>query len=230
MNAVCSIENAVVIEEHKKTLQTKALRYGADAWLIEFATVIGDDSFATAAMIRQQLHECPPAALQEITFSSTRVLLEFDRGKRPENAPVFYVTHSAPTTPEPQVIEVCYDGPDLERVASHCRMSIDDVIRHHSEGEYRVHFLGFAPGFPYLSGLPSMLHTPRLDNPRILIPAGSVGIGGSQTGIYPLPTPGGWNLIGRVNLNLFDPKKNVECCTRFQAGDIIRFHAVTRFS
>lgn len=91
----------------------------------------------------------------------------------------------------------------------------------HSQAEYLVYFLGFQPGFAYLGGLPQQLHTPRRAEPRLKIEAGSVGIGGSQTGVYPAASPGGWQIIGRTTLALFNPRQNPP--TALQAGDIVRF-------
>jgi KipI family sensor histidine kinase inhibitor len=96
------------------------------------------------------------------------------------------------------------EGPDLERVARTSGLTPEEVVRRHSSGRYRVAFMGFAPGFPYLSGLPPELSTPRLDRPRPRVPAGSVAIGGAQAGIYPSVSPGGWNLIGRTGVKLLD--------------------------
>lgn len=121
-------------------------------------------------------------------------------------------------------IPVRYGGafrPDLEHVAEHCRLSPSEVINMHSQAEYLVYFLGFQPGFAYLGGLPQQLHTPRRAEPRLKIEAGSVGIGGSQTGIYPAASPGGWQIIGRTTLALFNPRQNPP--TALQAGDIVRF-------
>ena len=98
-------------------------------------------------------------------------------------------------------------GPDLEEVAHYHGLQVEDVIRIHSETTYFVYMLGFTPGFPYLGGLSEELETPRKEIPRLQISPGSVGIGGNQTGIYPLETPGGWNIIGRTPISLFNPKK-----------------------
>jgi inhibitor of KinA len=126
-------------------------------------------------------------------------------------------------------IPVCYDaefGFDLDHVAQHAGISADEVIDLHCSAEYRVSCVGFTPGFPFLSGLPAKLATPRRATPRKEIPAGSVAIGGAQTGIYPIKSPGGWNLIGRTTLRLFDPHKHPPALLR--AGDRIRFHPITR--
>jgi len=126
-------------------------------------------------------------------------------------------------------IPVCYESefaPDLDDVARHAQISREEVVDLHSVAEYRVACIGFVPGFPFLAGLPKKLATPRRDTPRKEIPPGSVGIGGAQTGIYPLRSPGGWNLIGRTPLTLFNPKKNPPALLR--AGDRVRFRAITR--
>jgi KipI family sensor histidine kinase inhibitor len=99
-------------------------------------------------------------------------------------------------------------GPDLDDVAAHAGLMREAVIEMHSGAEYRVAMLGFAPGFPYLLGLPDALRMPRRATPRTRVPAGSVAIGGAQTGVYPRETPGGWHLIGRTELNLFDPVRD----------------------
>ncbi|WP_313141642.1 5-oxoprolinase subunit PxpB [Leclercia sp.] len=112
-------------------------------------------------------------------------------------------------------------GPDLGEVARHAGLTEKQVVELHSSADYVVWFLGFQPGFPYLGGLPEQLATPRRAEPRLQVPAGSVGIGGSQTGIYPLATPGGWQLIGHTSLPLFDPASDEPVLLR--PGDTVRF-------
>lgn len=105
------------------------------------------------------------------------------------------------------VLPVCYDArlaPDLTAVAEYTGLGVEAFVDQHSRADYRVYFLGFKPGFAYLGGLPEALHMPRKDSPRLNVPAGTVGIGGAQTGIYPGPSPGGWQLIGRTPIRLFD--------------------------
>jgi inhibitor of KinA len=124
-------------------------------------------------------------------------------------------------------IPVCYGGefgPDLEGVAASGGLAAEEVVRLHAAGEYRVHLVGFVPGFPYLGGLDARLHTPRRESPRTAVPAGSVGIGGEHTGIYPVESPGGWQLIGRTPLRLFDAHRERPALLR--AGDRVRFRAV----
>lgn len=135
---------------------------------------------------------------------------------------------SAKTKPRTVEVPVCYGGefgPDLARVAAQAKLTPEEVVKRHAKAEYRVHLIGFAPGFPYLGGLPKELVTPRHAKPRMAVPAGSVGIGGEQTGIYPQVTPGGWNLIGRTPLRLFRPEDDPPVL--LQAGDIVKFKAVT---
>ena len=123
-------------------------------------------------------------------------------------------------------IPVCYGGeygPDLPFVARHAGLREDEVIRLHSGAVYPIYMIGFLPGFPYLGGLDPRLYTPRLSAPRKRIPAGSVGIGGQQTGVYPMESPGGWQLIGRTPMKLFDPDRP----PRYRAGDSIRFVPVS---
>ncbi|HZA83034.1 MAG TPA: 5-oxoprolinase subunit PxpB [Actinomycetes bacterium] len=109
---------------------------------------------------------------------------------------------------EPVEIPVAYDGEDLPEVAELTGLEADEVVRRHTAPTYTVAFLGFSPGFPYLVGLDPALEVPRRDTPRTSIPAGSVGLAGGQTGIYPTASPGGWQLIGRTEVALFDPGRD----------------------
>lgn len=121
-------------------------------------------------------------------------------------------------------IPVCYDpelAPDLQALALKKGLSPAEVVRFHTSAEYRVYMLGFLPGFPYMGAVAAQIEAPRLANPRQSVPAGSVGIAGRQTGIYPFDSPGGWNLIGRTPLRIFDPQKNNPAM--FQPGDRVRF-------
>ncbi|WP_134702073.1 5-oxoprolinase subunit PxpB [Ammoniphilus sp. YIM 78166] len=138
------------------------------------------------------------------------------------------IQESTQYVPKTVEIPVCYGGefgPDLEFVAEQNGLSVEEVIKIHSEAEYLVYMIGFAPGFPYLGGMSERIATPRRSSPRISIPAGSVGIAGSQTGVYPIETPGGWQLIGRTPLALFRPNESPP--SLLQAGDVIRFRPIT---
>ena len=126
-------------------------------------------------------------------------------------------------------VPVCYGGeygPDLEYVAEYHKMTPEEVIKKHTSGDYLVYMIGFAPGFPYVGGLPEEIATPRRSTPRLIIPKGSVGIAGSQTGAYPLETPGGWQLIGRTPLELFRPT-DMEHPSVLSAGDRLEFYAIS---
>jgi inhibitor of KinA len=116
-------------------------------------------------------------------------------------------------------------GPDLDAVAAHCRLGASEVISRHCSADYLVHAIGFTPGFPYLGGLPDELRTPRRDTPRQRVPAGSVAIGGSQTGVYPVDSPGGWQIIGRTSVALFSPQRNPASLLR--PGDRVRFRSIS---
>ena len=124
-------------------------------------------------------------------------------------------------------IPVCYGaahGADLAELARGLGLREAEIIERHAGGSYRVAMLGFAPGFPYLLGLDARLHAPRRATPRVRVPAGSVAIGGAQTGIYPSQLPGGWHLIGQTPVRLFDPLRDPPCL--LAAGDRVRFHAI----
>jgi KipI family sensor histidine kinase inhibitor len=116
-------------------------------------------------------------------------------------------------------------GPDLPFVAEHAGLSEAEVIRLHSQPLYHVYMIGFTPGYVYLGGLPEPLHTPRLSSPRIRVPRGSVAVGGGQTGIYPVESPGGWRIIGRTYLTLFDPTQEVP--TPVVPGDAVQFDPIS---
>ncbi len=189
---------------------------------------------AVAALQRQLPSvECVPA------YAS--VLLRFDAGAWSHASPggahqalehavraALRMGTSARQEPREQAIAVCYGGahgPDLAAVAQHLQLSITDVIARHVRATYHVGMLGFAPGFPYLLGLDPALAMPRHREPRRRVPAGSVSIGGAQTGIYPAQLPGGWQLIGRTPQRLFDVSATPP--SLLVAGDRVRFHAIS---
>jgi KipI family sensor histidine kinase inhibitor len=132
--------------------------------------------------------------------------------------------------PPSEIVEipVCYGGefgPDIQFVADYNSITTDDVVRLHSEADYRIYMIGFTPGFPFLGGLPQQLHTPRLETPRSFVPERSVGIANNQTGIYPLASPGGWQLIGKTPLRLFAPELSNPFI--YKVGDRIKFKPIS---
>ena len=132
--------------------------------------------------------------------------------------------------PPPDTVEipVCYGeefGPDIQFVADHNSITKDDVVRIHSGADYQIYMIGFTPGFPFLGGLPKELHTPRLETPRSFVPERSVGIANNQTGIYPLASPGGWQLIGKTPLRLFAPEHSNPFI--YKVGDRIKFKPIS---
>jgi KipI family sensor histidine kinase inhibitor len=117
-------------------------------------------------------------------------------------------------------------GPDLAFVAEHAGLSEQEVVDIHTSTEYLIYMLGFTPGFTYLGGMSDKLETPRLKQPRVKIPAGSVGIAGKQTGVYPIDSPGGWQLIGRTPVKMYDPNRETPILPK--AGQYIKFRAIDR--
>jgi KipI family sensor histidine kinase inhibitor len=172
--------------------------------------------------------EQPPPGLSECVPGYTTLLFEFHPGQGNEHHLKNWFErhwHSAAEVPcgvagRQHAIPVRYHGPDLEQVADHAKLLVAEVIERHSAPEYRVDLIGFAPGFPYLSGLDPLLATPRLTQPRLRVEAGSVAIGGPHTGIYSRPGPGGWNIVGHTDVTLFDPA-TARCL--LAPGDRIRF-------
>ena len=127
------------------------------------------------------------------------------------------------------IIPVCYDiefGLDLEEVATTCKLSIQEVIAIHTSIEFRVYMIGFVPGFAYMGTLPVALETKRKNNPRLAVPEGSVAIAGLQTCIYPATIPGGWNILGKTPVKMFDKTK--EPCSFLQVGDTVQFKSITK--
>jgi len=126
------------------------------------------------------------------------------------------------------IVPVCYDqefGEDLAYIAQVHRLTIEEVVAIHTSTSYFVHMIGFLPGFPYLGGLSPRIATPRKESPRTLVAAGSVGIAGAQTGVYPIDSPGGWQIIGRSPWQFFDQHVDPPC--RVRAGDTVKFNAIT---
>ena len=208
-----------------------------DALLLRFGDKIDEALSARVLQATARLQRQLPAL--ECVPAYASVLLRFDpltwlddsidphQRLRNDVSAVLCEEAADPASVQEQVIPVCYGdtfGPDLNEVARHCGLTVDEVISRHAAGNYRVAMIGFAPGFPYLLGLDPALAMPRRDDPRQRVPVGSVAIGGAQTGIYPGELPGGWQLIGRTPVPLFDP--NARRPSRLMPGERVRFRAI----
>lgn len=177
------------------------------------------------------LDQSPPNGIIEVIPTYRSLLIVYDPAEtEPETIQTGLETLEGRLAdieiPPPKTVEipVCYGGefgPDIGFVAESHDLTEDAVIGIHSATEYPIYMIGFTPGFPFLGGLSEKLHTPRLESPRTHVPAGSVGIANNQTGIYPVASPGGWQLIGQTPLNLFDPTRKNPFL--YNTGDRIRF-------
>jgi len=205
---------------------------GDSAALIRLGDGVDEAMSARVRALVQELERDPLSGMCDVVPAFASVAIFFQRPRadvaalEEEIATRVARVESNVTLPLPRTreIPVCYGGefgPDLDEVARQAGMSADEVVAAHHGAEYLVHAIGFLPGFPYLGGLPPRLATPRRRTPRPEVPAGSVGIGGAQTGVYPIASPGGWNLIGRTPLKLFDASN--EETTWLRAGDRVRF-------
>ncbi|WP_233171607.1 5-oxoprolinase subunit PxpB [Dyella sp. ASV21] len=209
-----------------------------DALLLRFGEVIdaalNARVHAAAALLRHQLHgvECVPAyasLLLRFEPAQWEPTAHASSWQRVAEAVRAVLQMPVPVQENPREVElpVLYGGdcgPDLATVASYAGLSEAEVVARHCAGRYRVAMLGFAPGFPYLLGLDPALASPRRAKPRLSVPAGSVAIGGQQTGVYPQALPGGWQVIGRTPLSLFDMR--AESPARLCPGDGVRFRAI----
>lgn len=209
---------------------------GDSAIVVQLGTTIGMETHAKIRALIAYLDEYPPIGIVEYVPAFTTVTIFY--------SPLVYTyvaieqklkqllqhVDGGINTPGKIVeIPVCYGGEfgeDIAEVANHNGISIDEVIALHTNGEYLVHMIGFAPGFPYLGGLSQKIATPRRSSPRLSIPAGTVGIAGEQTGVYPIETPGGWRLIGRTPISLFRPLESPP--SLLAAGDIVHFRAISK--
>ena len=216
---------------------------GDAAVVVHFGDVIGEETHRQVRAFAAYLAKHPFEGLVEYVPAFTTVTVYYDPwviSRKGDLNPYTKVTgflqrmlpyavgagkEQAPRLVEVPVLYGGESGPDLPFVAELNGLSEEEVIALHSGQDYLVYMIGFAPGFPYLGGLNPRLATPRRESPRLEVAAGSVGIGGSQTGIYPLPTPGGWQLIGRTPLALFNPDSASP--SLLQAGDHVRFVPIT---
>ena len=203
--------------------------------LVQFGDKISEDLHHQVFLFTQGLLASSHQAISNISPGYSSVLVRLHHQATMEEgmdtiAVALKDGHPGDTNPQRTIeIPVCYEdefGPDLDRVLKHTGYDKEELIERHASGRYLVYFLGFSAGFPYIGGMDASLATPRLETPRKTVPAGSVGIAGQQTGIYPLSTPGGWNLIGRTPLPLFNRSNPKDSGIRM--GDRIRFRTVGR--
>lgn len=209
---------------------------GDTAVVVQFGRTINPETHRKVKNLATYLERHPFCGMVEYIPAFTTVTVFYDPLRLPYQTVcrkleqiVAELGDAADSRPRIVEIPVCYGGelgPDLEFVADHNGLTPDEVIAIHSGGEYLVYMIGFAPGFPYLGGLSDRIAAPRRPSPRLAIPAGSVGIAGMQTGVYPIETPGGWQLIGRTPLALFRPDEDPP--SLLQAGDIVRFRPISR--
>jgi KipI family sensor histidine kinase inhibitor len=201
------------------------------ALLVVFDDEIGREAGARVRVLLDGLRREPPRGLVDLHPAFATLLLTYDPLSVDPRAFAGEIERRAGRlsgVPEPAsrsfVVPVRYGGefgPDLDEVARATGLTPETVVASHAGAEYQVQFIGFSPGFPYLAGLPECLRTPRRETPRKSVPAGSVAIAGGQAGIYPVRSPGGWNVIGRTELVLFDAAGDAGAT--LAPGDRVRF-------
>ncbi len=216
----------------------KLLRASDSSLLVQFGDVVAPEFHERVLALFRSLLTERDARIRNLHPAYASLLIDFDPLHMTHDELSERVRRLSDMKPRANdvterlvTIQVCYDaefGLDLADVAAYHSISIEEVVRLHTSVTYLVYFLGFSPGFAYLGGLAEKLQTPRLATPRTSVPAGSVGIAGNQTGVYPLDSPGGWRIIGRTPLTMFD--KSATPPSRLQTGDRVQFTAVPRSS
>jgi KipI family sensor histidine kinase inhibitor len=207
---------------------------GDRSLLVELGDTISPDVNRRVQQLMLQLRQAPLPGVREIAPGYRSLLVVYDPLT---TAPAELKERIAEAAAQPGIaglpqakrltVPVFYGGnygPDLEAVAGHLSISTDEVIRLHTETIYRVYMIGFTPGYPYMGELPAALAVPRRSTPRTRVPKGSVGIAQRQTGIYPVESPGGWQIIGWTPLELFDPSRQLP--SLLEMGDRVKFEAV----
>jgi len=213
----------------------RILDCGEQAMVVEFGAEIDPAINACVHRLARILVDAMPNGILEVVPTYRSLMIYFDplviprKTLREEIASLLPgIERADPASDVRKVITVPVSyggefGPDLEFVARHNGLTADDVVAIHTSAPLLIYMLGFTPGFPYV-GISERIAAPRLDTPRVRVPAGSVGIAGTQSGVYPIESPGGWRLIGRTPLRIFDPES--ECPFLFAAGDSIQFAAI----
>lgn len=215
----------------------KIFEVGEAAFCIEFGPKIDPDLNQKAIQLAAWLEAQKWLEIGEIVPAYSSITVYFNPLKIKRMSLIEKLRSAAvspplegPSNSQIHKIPVAYGagfGPDLEAVASLNGITAEEAIRLHTITEFRVYMLGFMPGFPYCGIVPEKIRAPRLESPRTRVPAGSVGIAAAQTGIYPMESPGGWRLIGRTPVTLFDPTAPKDEMFRFKAGDRLRFYSIS---
>jgi KipI family sensor histidine kinase inhibitor len=207
---------------------------GDRSLLVELGDTISPDVNRRVQQLMLQLRQAPLPGVREIAPGYRSLLVVYDPlttapGELKERIAKAAAQPGIAGLPQAKrlAVPVFYGGnygPDLEAVAGHLSISTDEVIRLHTETSYRVYMIGFTPGYPYMGELPAALAVPRRSTPRTRVPKGSVGIAQRQTGIYPVESPGGWQIIGWTPIELFDPSRQLP--SLLEMGDRVKFEAV----
>jgi len=221
--------------QSEKSAPVRYLPFGDSGLLIEFGDAIDLKTNCRVITFNDAILKANFRGIEELVPTYRSLLIRYDpqkinyrklvdRIKDVEKAPMLTTRREGKRI----VIPVIYGGeygPDLDYVTQTHGLTEEQVIRLHSERQYRVYMIGFIAGFPYLGEVADEIATPRLETPRLKVPAGSIGIAEKQTGIYPCEAPGGWQIIGRTTIKLFNPAKNPP--TLLKAGDSVRFKPIS---
>jgi KipI family sensor histidine kinase inhibitor len=206
---------------------------GDSALVAAFPPALDADTLGCAMALADSVRSAALQGVRDVVVTIHAVTVYFDPLVADRSAVRALLTGPLPRavdftrTRTPLVVPVRYggeDGPDLAEVAAECRCTPEDVVERHTAVTYRVFAMGFVPGFAYLGPVDERIRVPRRATPRIEVPAGSVGIAGAQTGIYPVDVPGGWRLIGRTDVRPFDLQRTEPFL--LDVGDLVRFEAV----
>lgn len=212
-------------------MEKRILPAGDSAMVVEFGTEIDDEINKHVMILSKLIKEKKIKGVREVlpTFRSLMIFydykkISFGKLKRIVEKMETMQGNTSDDKFRTLLVPCCYDqkfGLDLEDMTALCDLSKEEIIKLHSEVDYKIYMLGFLPGFVYLGGLNPKICAPRLNTPRTKIPKGSVGIGGTQTGVYPVDSPGGWRLIGSTPIDFYNPKleKPILC----NAGEKIKF-------